>query len=265
MRSLLFFSSLSLLASAWAMPASEPSSAGLSKAVAAISSKPTDAAAQAKDASKATSWSSLTSAQQQRLQPLQKIWPQLTSNQKKKWIEIAQLMPKLPQADQEKISNRMQEWVSLSPQERTLARFNFLSSKQITPEERQKQWQAYQALSDAERANLRALSAPDQVSGGVAPSVKPVHPSHKVALPTPTKSASVPSLPTGSTNKLAAAPLSAGVQSAAPKRLPKIVATSPLIGKKDAGMSNNATSTPTPLSEERVNSDADSRPSATAE
>jgi Protein of unknown function (DUF3106) len=173
-------------------------------------------------------WASLSDPHKEKLLPLQKIWGSLSPNQKKKWLEIAQLMPKLPQLDQEKISTRMHDWVSLSAEQRTLARFNFLSSKQVTPDERQKQWLAYQALSDAEREDLRALSAPDQI-GTTAPSVKPATLASKVLLPArPLTQPAVLASPLarqGTQKTALALPQPA-------KRMPKIAALVPLGGKR---------------------------------
>ena len=62
------------------------------------------------------------------------------------------------------------EWVKLSPAERGRARLNFQNARQITPEERQARWQAYQSLSP-ERAQQarRARRAGRPRRNGQAP------------------------------------------------------------------------------------------------
>jgi hypothetical protein len=54
----------------------------------------------------------------------------------------------------------MGEWARLSPSDRARARLNFQETKQISPEERQAKWQAYQALPEPERKALAQRAAP---------------------------------------------------------------------------------------------------------
>jgi hypothetical protein len=72
----------------------------------------------------------------------------------------------------------MNEWVTLSPQQRAQARLNFARtkelSKQLTPEEKKAKWQTYQALSPEEKQKLAAKASPKPV--GAATAVKPVAP-----------------------------------------------------------------------------------------
>jgi hypothetical protein len=50
----------------------------------------------------------------------------------------------------------MHGWVKLSPEQRAQARINFSTAKTLSPEEKQKQWEAYQALSPDEKTQLQA-------------------------------------------------------------------------------------------------------------
>jgi len=105
-------------------------------------------------------WEELTPAQRKALQPLQGEWSGIDASRKQKWVEIATRYPTLPQAEQERISARMTEWAKMSPAERGRARLNFQNVRQLTPEERQARWQAYQSLSPEERDRLAARAAP---------------------------------------------------------------------------------------------------------
>ncbi len=105
-------------------------------------------------------WQELSPAQRSALKPLERDWSGIDASRKQKWLEVANRYPGMPQAERERISARMAEWVRLSPSERGQARLNFQNSRQITPEERQARWQAYQSLSPEERSKLAERATP---------------------------------------------------------------------------------------------------------
>jgi hypothetical protein len=91
--------------------------------------------------------------------------------------------------------SRMNEWVTLSPQQRAQARLNFARtkelSKQLTPEEKKAKWETYQALSPEEKQKLAAKANPKPA--GAATAVKPVAPQKLAPVPPhPVKAASKP-------------------------------------------------------------------------
>lgn len=110
-------------------------------------------------------WHELTPAQRSALGPLERSWSGIDASRKQKWLEVANRYPTMPQAERDRITARMSEWVKLSPAERGQARLNFQNARQITPQERQERWQAYQSLSPEERDRLAARAAP---AGGTA-------------------------------------------------------------------------------------------------
>ena len=132
----------------------------------------------------------LTPAQQLALQPLAKSWASLSNGQKRKWLEISLNYPSLSADDKAKMHSRMSEWAALSPRARAEARLNFAStqelSKQLSTQEKQAKWQAYQSLSSEEKRKL--------AEGGVRPPVgaalpaRPV-PEKKLATLAPTETA----------------------------------------------------------------------------
>lgn len=124
-----------------------------------------------------SAWKDLTPGQQQALKPLAERWNSLPAERKRKWLAISRNYPSLPPAEQAKLHSRMSEWVSLSQQQRTQARLNFVETKKLTPEQKAEQWQAYQALSPEERKKL-AAKAPSKPAGVAV--VKPGSP-HKLA------------------------------------------------------------------------------------
>ena len=123
--------------------------------------------------------------QQQTLKPLAASWVTLTEAHKRKWLEISKNYPSLPPEGQATMHSRMNEWVALSPEQRTEARLNFAKtkelSKQLTAEEKKAKWETYQALSADEKQKLAAKAPPRPT--GAAPAVKPVAPQKLATLP----------------------------------------------------------------------------------
>lgn len=105
-------------------------------------------------------WQSLTPQQRNALAPLQADWNGIDASRKAKWLEIAGRYPRLPASEQQLLQARMGEWARLSSSERARARLTFQETKQISPEERQAKWQAYQALPEPERKALAQRAAP---------------------------------------------------------------------------------------------------------
>ena len=130
-------------------------------------------------------WTDLKPDQQLALQPLASGWNSISEAQKRKWLQISKNYPTLPPADQATMHSRMNEWVTLSAQQRAQARLNFAKtkelSKQLTPEERKARWESYQALSPEEKKQLAAKGVTKPA--GAATAVKPVAPQKLSALP----------------------------------------------------------------------------------
>ncbi len=143
----------------------------------------TSAAAPAKVPSR-PAWSELTPQQQQALAPLASNWNTVSVAQKHKWLEISKNYGSLNPEEQAVLNSRMHEWVLLSPRERAQARLNFGKTKelsrQLTPEEKNAKWQAYQALSPEEKRKLAAKASPEPK--GAATAIKPVAPQKLVKI-----------------------------------------------------------------------------------
>jgi hypothetical protein len=107
-------------------------------------------------------WKDLSPAQQEALKPLNEHWNNLSDERRRKWLELSKNYPSLSPDEQAKLHSRMATWVTLSQQQRTQARLNYTESKKLSPEEKAKEWEAYQALSPEEKKKLadKALSKP---------------------------------------------------------------------------------------------------------
>ncbi len=140
------------------------------------------------------SWAELSPAQQRVLAPLASEWDGLTAFRKKKWLGIAKRYPSMKPAQQARIQRRMQDWVSLTPEERSLARTQFKNLKKAVPDRKEvairEKWEQYQELPDEEKLRLARKGGMKSASqkGGVAQSAGPKPP--EIALQP------LPSLPT---------------------------------------------------------------------
>lgn len=105
-------------------------------------------------------WSALTAQQRAALAPLQRDWASIDAQRKAKWLEVAVRFPTLPAAEQQRVQVRMAEWARLTPAERGRARLSFQETKQLSGEQKQQRWEAYQALPDDERKALAARAKP---------------------------------------------------------------------------------------------------------
>lgn len=113
-------------------------------------------------------WNDLKPAQQTMLKPLDREWSVISSPQKQKWIELSDRFPKMSAAEQARVQERMTEWARLTPLERSQARLNFQEAKQLSVQDRQERWNAYQALSPEQKQQLAARAAPAAPSASEA-------------------------------------------------------------------------------------------------
>jgi hypothetical protein len=102
-------------------------------------------------------WSDLTPSQKIALLPLRDNWNFLGDTSKRKWIALSVNFQSLAVAEQVKLHARMNEWVTLSQQQRTEARLNFTQSKLVPQSHKSATWEAYQALSPEDKKQLARI------------------------------------------------------------------------------------------------------------
>jgi hypothetical protein len=143
-----------------------------------------------------SAWQNLTALQRKALLPLAPHWAQLNAAQKNKWLAISTNFDNLAAKEQAVLHERMAAWASLSPQQRALARLSFNETKSMDADEKKSQWEAYQALSSADKKKLAAQQTTG-IQGAATASKAP--PPHKVMrLPgKSTPSSDKPSTTTG--------------------------------------------------------------------
>jgi hypothetical protein len=156
-------------------------------------------------------WRELSASQQQALAPLSGHWDTLNEAQKRKWIALSANFPKMSGEEQAKLHSRMTEWVSLSPQQRTIARLNYGAAQKLAPDDKKAKWEAYQALSPEEKKKLAAKAAKPPAT---AAALKPVPQEKLATVPKPRHE------PAAKTPRIAAAPNQVDHNTLLPQRAP---------------------------------------------
>ena len=105
-------------------------------------------------------WQDVSAAHRVVLKPLENNWSGFGASAKQKWVEVATRFPTLPADERGRIQDRMSEWAQMTPADRGRARLNFQEAKQVSPQDRKAQWEAYQALPDDQKRQLAARAAP---------------------------------------------------------------------------------------------------------
>jgi hypothetical protein len=99
-------------------------------------------------------WSQLTPIQKTALEPLHGEWDPMEGVRKQKWLEFTKSFATMTPDEQQRVHERMREWVKLTPEQRKLARQNFIQSKTIAPNEKSATWETYKQLPDAQKQKL---------------------------------------------------------------------------------------------------------------
>jgi hypothetical protein len=110
-------------------------------------------------------WSSLTANQRIALAPLARDWPTIGADHKQKWLEVSAQFLTMSADERRRVQTRMADWAKLTPQQRGAARLQFKQARQLAPSNRTSQWEAYQALTEAEKKDLASRAAPAAARG----------------------------------------------------------------------------------------------------
>lgn len=130
-------------------------------------------------------WETLTTPQKLALYPLAERWALISEAQKRRWLALAATFSHLPEDEQAKFHDRMEDWASLSAQQRNQARLNYAVTNRLARDDKRAQWEAYQALSEEEKRALAARAAPKPK--GAATALRPVSPKKLAQVPAATQ------------------------------------------------------------------------------
>lgn len=115
-------------------------------------------------------WKNLTVSQKESLEPLENDWDKLNAVQKRKWLEVADKMEKMSLEEKRRFQNHIRDWLNLTPEQRRMARQNFLGFKKLDPVKKTEKWKEYQqlpeerkrALAEKARSKRRLTSLADE-------------------------------------------------------------------------------------------------------
>jgi hypothetical protein len=110
-------------------------------------------------------WSQLTPIQKTALEPLHTEWDPMEGVRKQKWLEFTKSFATMTPEEQQRVHERMREWVKLTPEQRKLARQNFIQSKTIAPNEKSATWESYKQLPDAQKQKLAEQATHKPLTG----------------------------------------------------------------------------------------------------
>lgn len=130
--------------------------AGFCASAAVAGPAPATSAVQAKPEASGPRWAELSPAQRKVLAPLAGDWNGLDARSKERWMDVAGRYPKMGPDEQQRANQRMGEWAHMTVAERTQARMNFQETRNVSKEEREARWKAYQALPDDKKRELAA-------------------------------------------------------------------------------------------------------------
>jgi hypothetical protein len=143
LRALFFFGGLLGAAAIAAHAAGVPAPSAAAPAPAATAQKPAKPL-----------WSDLTPAQQQALAPLAEEWDKLEAFRKNKWLAIGNKFGSMKPDEQQRMQERMRDWVVLTPEQRRVARENYVRAKTLKPDQKSVQWEQYQQLPEEQKKKL---------------------------------------------------------------------------------------------------------------
>jgi hypothetical protein len=100
-------------------------------------------------------WNELSSAQQVALAPLEPEWNQMEGPRKRKWIEMSARFASMPASEQQRVHERMRQWMKLTPAQRELARENYSRTSRLAQGgDKAADWENYKQLSAEQKRKL---------------------------------------------------------------------------------------------------------------
>lgn len=109
-------------------------------------------------------WNQLSPAQKVALAPLQTEWDAMEGVRKQKWLVVANRYATMKPEEQQRVHERMREWIRLTPAQRSAVRQNFSQARTLAPDEKSATWESYKQLPDEQKQKLAEQAARKQVT-----------------------------------------------------------------------------------------------------
>lgn len=156
-------------------------------------------------------WKDLSAPQKSALLPLAGEWDRMDKLRKQKWLDIGNRFASMNPDEQSRVHERMREWLTLTPEQRKLARENYASTKKIDKTNKSAQWEQYQQLPEEEKKKLAADAVKKKQAAALPKSAVA-----KPGVPPLKAPAGVPAVPATSAASTSAAPAPAAAPTPAP-------------------------------------------------
>jgi len=104
-------------------------------------------------------WDDLSSVQQVALAPLEPEWNRMDGTRKRKWIEMSSRFASMQPPEQQRVHQRMRQWLKLTPEQRELARENYSRANRLAQGDKAADWKNYNRLTEDQKRTL-ARTAP---------------------------------------------------------------------------------------------------------
>lgn len=127
-------------------------------------------------------WRDLSSSQQVALAPLEPQWDRMEGLRKRKWIEMSAKFASMAPSEQQRVHERMRQWMRLTPEQRERARENYSKTNRLAQGDKAADWENYKQLSPDQK---RSLARTATAARKPPPAAAPEAPSIIVPMPCP--------------------------------------------------------------------------------
>ena len=85
-------------------------------------------------------------------------------NRKEKWLVIGNKFASMTPPEQERIQERMRDWIKLTPAQRRSVRESYTRARKLDADKKSAQWKEYQQLSEEQKKKLSQAKLPKHAS-----------------------------------------------------------------------------------------------------
>jgi len=182
-------------------------------------------------------WRDLSSSQQVALAPLEPQWDAMVGMRKRKWIEMSAKFASLAPQEQQRVHERMRQWMRLTPEQRERARENYSKTNRLAQGDKAADWENYKQLSSEQKRKLARTATAHKP----APMLAPEAPTIVTPMPCPpnTTRRGAECMTIGAPEATAETPAAPALTSpAAPASSPPAAAPAPSSAAQAANASN---------------------------
>ena len=185
-------------------------------------------------------WRDLSSSQQVALAPLEPQWDRMEGLRKRKWLEMSSRFASMPPSEQQRVHERMRQWMRLTPEQRERARENFSKTNRLAGD-KSADWENYKQLSPDQKRDLARAAAARKPAPVALPPEAPAIITPMPCPPNTTRRGAeciVIGAPDVAPAATASTPPAVGAPATAPAPAPAVPAAAPSSAAQAANASN---------------------------